>query len=746
FLPILLFAGALEVDVRRLQDDFAPILTLAVVAVLACTFFVGYTLSWLFSLPLVACLLLGAVIAATDPSAVVSIFRDLGAPRRLTLLVEGESLFNDAAAIVLFGFFVSVMTDNLMTEPLFAVFQGAWAFLGGLLFGGGAAFLAIECARFLKAHPVAEVTLTLALAYISFVVATAYLDASGAVSTVSAGLVVAARGRTRLSPESWNRLSNVWEQLSFWAVSLIFVLAAMLIPRIFRGLTLEDGLILFVVIIAAVLSRALIVYGLLPVLAYFGKTSAFSSAQKLVLTWGGLRGAVTLALALAVIENPAIPREIADVVAIPATGFLLFTLFVAGPSLRPLLRVLGLDRLSAREEALRERVLRFSGLSVRDQTMKLARDNAMDPRLLEGIVADEGNDGIENADLLESGLRTEIALVTLSNQEEELYYKHLADATVSPALARPGIAVAERLGDAARAQGLAGYRDVLSRELRPSLSLSFALWLHRRFGWEWYLERKLAERFGNLVASQVILRELRRFLRGSVIPLLGAQTGEQLRQLLNERIAARQIWIEGLELQYPAFAEDLRRRYLSRAALRLEELEYRRKWSEALISDELLGKLLDHLNRRRQTITRPMRLELGFKVREMIEKVPLFRGLKPDHVFWLAKRLKPQITLPGEMVVKKGTIGKSMYFVTAGRLEVVLREGAISLGPGDVFGELALLRHGRRTADVRAIDCCHLMSLAKSDFRKLLRLSPELDRHFDKMAEERLRAHRKDDT
>ena len=236
FLPILLFAGALDVDVRRLQDDFAPILVLAVVAVLACTFFVGYTLFWLFSLPLMACLLLGAVIAATDPSAVVSIFRDLGAPRRLTLLVEGESLFNDAAAIVLFGFFASVMAGGAMASPLSAVLSGGWAFLGGILFGGGLAFLAIECARFLKTHPVAEITMTLALAYIAFIVSTVYLEASGAVASVTAGLVVAARGRTRLSPESWMRLSNVWEQLSFWAVSLIFVLAAMLIPRIFRGL------------------------------------------------------------------------------------------------------------------------------------------------------------------------------------------------------------------------------------------------------------------------------------------------------------------------------------------------------------------------------------------------------------------------------------------------------------------------------------------------------------------------------
>ena len=103
FLPLLVFEGALASDVRRTVEDAAPILMLAVVATLATAAIVGVAL-WPFAgLPLVVCLLLGAVVATTDPAAVIAMFRDVGAPGRLTRLVEGEALLNDAAAIVLYS-------------------------------------------------------------------------------------------------------------------------------------------------------------------------------------------------------------------------------------------------------------------------------------------------------------------------------------------------------------------------------------------------------------------------------------------------------------------------------------------------------------------------------------------------------------------------------------------------------------------------------------------------------------------
>ena len=118
FLPALIFESALAIDVRRLIDDIAPILLLAVIGLLISTFFVGYALWAVSDAALVACLLLGAIVSATDPVAVVAIFKDLGAPKRLAILVEGESLFNDATAIVLFTILAAMMVSDFLRRSV----------------------------------------------------------------------------------------------------------------------------------------------------------------------------------------------------------------------------------------------------------------------------------------------------------------------------------------------------------------------------------------------------------------------------------------------------------------------------------------------------------------------------------------------------------------------------------------------------------------------------------------------------
>ena len=122
FLPTLIFQATLGMNLRRMLDDWVPILVLSIVAVAVATLSVGYALSWTSTLPLAACLLIGAIVSTTDPSAVVSIFRSISSPRRLARIIEGESLLNDAAAIALFGLFMGFVTlgtpDPRLSEAL----------------------------------------------------------------------------------------------------------------------------------------------------------------------------------------------------------------------------------------------------------------------------------------------------------------------------------------------------------------------------------------------------------------------------------------------------------------------------------------------------------------------------------------------------------------------------------------------------------------------------------------------------
>ncbi|HEX5078344.1 MAG TPA: cation:proton antiporter, partial [Geminicoccaceae bacterium] len=263
FLPILLFEAALMIDVRRIAEDSAAILMLAVVAVLVTTAVVGLALAPLAPVPLAACFLFASIIATTDPSAVVGIFRDIGAPGRLSRLVEGESLLNDATAIAIF----TVLLDFLMTHRDIGAGGGVMIFLieaaGGALVGFVGGRLVMWIVPLLRDSRLSEMTLTLALPYLVYIFCELYTEFSGVVAVVTAGLVVSALGRSRLSPASRDFLHEVWAQLAFWASSLVFILASMLVPRLLIGLQLYDLLLIAVAAIAALVARALVLFGLL---------------------------------------------------------------------------------------------------------------------------------------------------------------------------------------------------------------------------------------------------------------------------------------------------------------------------------------------------------------------------------------------------------------------------------------------------------------------------------------------------
>ena len=233
FLPLLLFHAALTIDIRELVEDAAPILTLAIVAVFVSAAGIGVTLSVAGGVPLAVALLVGSIVATTDPAAVVGIFRDLGVPSRLVRLVEGESLLNDAAAIVLFTVLLKIISDNVQPNFATSTVHFAVSFGGGLLLGviGGRVFGALI--PLLGGAKSAEATLALAVPYVIYLCGEELFEVSGVVAVVGAGLTAGAVVRSRLNPDNWHYLEQVWEQIGFWAGSLIFITASLLVPRLF---------------------------------------------------------------------------------------------------------------------------------------------------------------------------------------------------------------------------------------------------------------------------------------------------------------------------------------------------------------------------------------------------------------------------------------------------------------------------------------------------------------------------------
>src|SRR5271168_5138566 len=382
FLPLLVFEGAINADVRRMLEDAAPILMLAVVATIVCTAVVGFALWPIAGLPLVVCLLLGSVVATTDPAAVIAVFRDVGAAARLTRLVEGEALLNDAAAIVMFVVLLGMIVSGREPDMVGGPAQFVVSFLGGAALGvvAGRAFL--QLIPWTRDDRLAEATLTVALAYLVFIAAEHVFHVSGVVAVLTAGLTVSASGRSRITPYNWSFITDLWAQIAFWAHSLVFVLASILVPKLLLDVHFHDLVLIAVMIAAAFGGRLLVLFLLLPLLSLAKLTQPISTAYKLAIAWGGLRGALTLVLALAVTENSALNPEVQRFVAVLATGMVLFTLLVNGTTLRAVIHLLRLDRLSPVDQALRDRVLALSYTEVAETIRTTAREHEISPSAL----------------------------------------------------------------------------------------------------------------------------------------------------------------------------------------------------------------------------------------------------------------------------------------------------------------------------------------------------------------------------
>lgn len=739
FLPPLLFSAGLGVDVRLLLDEAAAVLLLAVVAVAVAAGMIGFALSGFSERGLVTCLLLGAIVATTDPAAVIQIFRDLGAPRRLTVLVAGESLLNDAAAIAFFALLLGMLTSGVEPDPGTAALTFLLDFAGGLALGIVLARFACVALPYLRDMPVPAITFSVALAYLAFIVGEDYLHVSGVVAVVAAALVVSVEGPLRISPTAWNHLSQTWGQLEFWATSLVFVLASMLGVRLLENMTWNELGLLGVLVVAALAARALVLEGLFPLLVMTGLARPLSRRTRFVMLWGGLRGAATLVLALSVVDNQALPVEVRRFVGMLAVGYVFFTLFVNGTTLRPLIGWLKLDRLAPIEAALRDRVMALSAQSIRRQIAETAESYGFDPVLAEGLGPPD--QPAEAALRITPELRLEVGLRTLTNREKELYLGHFQDRSLSRRLVSRLVALADRLLDAVKVDGAEGYRRAGSRPVLLSTRLRLATALQRATGWTGPLAEALAGRFEQLLAVQLVLRELESYNAQSLGPLLGDEVRDALAALLDRRRQAVDDALAAVELQYPGFAGALRRRYLARAALRLEEGAYRRQLEESIIGREVFADLMIELKRRHRALDSRPSLDLGLRLMEMVRRVPLFQQVGADALASLGQMLRARLAHPGERIVTKGATGRSMYFIASGEVEVCLPDleagKRILLGPGDFFGELALLHSQPRSADVVACGYCHLLELDARDYKRLMRRHPEMRRQIERVASER---------
>jgi CPA1 family monovalent cation:H+ antiporter len=727
FLPTLLFQVALGLNLRRMLDDWVPILVLAVVAVIVATLAVGLALVPVTGIAPVACLLIGAIVSTTDPSAVVTIFRSIGAPQRLARIVEGESLLNDAAAIALFGFFLTFVMSGVPDPTPRDILVGfPWLLIGGAVAGWALARAWVGVIGLLGRFPAAQVSLSVALPYVAYLMAERGVGVSGVIAVVVAGLTLNLTGPGRLSPAVWTYLRGVWDMLAHWAGALIFLLAALIIPRLMAEARLADIGLVLVVVLAATAARVLVLSGMLPVLAWLRLSPRVERPYRLASLWGGLRGAVTLVLALAVTENPQVAPEVKRLVGILATGFTLFTLFVQGTTLRLVIRALGLDRLAPLDTALANQVIAVALQSVREQVATTAQEQALGKDLVRAEAkrfAERLDRAVEDADRGE-GIsdrdRITLGLVALAGREREMILEKFREQVISTRVVDVMLSDADRLIEATRAGGRNAYRQAGRRSLGTGRRARLAVVLHNRLGISGPLGRLTADRFETLIDQRMILHALHDFIDGRILRIHGRRVAELLHELLSRREEEVDSALQGLRLQFPGYAEELERRYIRRAALRYEDSEYDALREDGLIGPELHARLKARIGAERARLEERIALDLAVQKAELVRQFPLFADMDAAQLRRLERALKTRHVDPGTIVQRRGDTMRRVHFIASGAVEVEVAGHKTRLGRGEMFGQIAMLTKGRIRPQVTAITHSTLLTLDEGTFRRLL--------------------------
>lgn len=367
FLPVLIFESAYNINIRRLVENAYAISALAVISLLVSAGIIGgalyMALPWIgFDIPFIVCLLFGALISATDPVAVLALFKEVGAPRRLTLLFEGESIFNDGTAMALFLVILGIALNGWHGAA--SVTEGALTFttmvLSGALLGlvlGGIFVRALGGAR---SNEYVQISLMITLAHFTFICSD-YLaqhlslfghsvHISAIISTTVASMVIGNYGRAKILPHAQEFVEQFWTESALLANSIVFLLIGLIFATL--PVRVTDFIMPTLVAVGIVATaRALSIYPVVGVLNRLKLEEHIPSRWQHLLAWGSLRGALAITMVLLIPTDFAIagwhlPYSPQEFVLSLTIGCIFATLFLKATTIKPLVRALKVDALT----------------------------------------------------------------------------------------------------------------------------------------------------------------------------------------------------------------------------------------------------------------------------------------------------------------------------------------------------------------------------------------------------------------
>jgi CPA1 family monovalent cation:H+ antiporter len=740
FLPVLIFESAFNLNARALLKNLLPILTLAIPGLLMATAAVGFLMHFVLDLPLGVSFLFGALISATDPVAVISLFKELGAPKRLTMLVEGESLFNDGTALVLFRVILGVvLVGEFSGETLVhGLIEFLIVFIGGVGVGILLGLVFGKIIQIVENDHLVEITLTVILALSAFMVAEHFLEVSGVMATVAAGLTMGSYGRTKISPPVHREMEAFWEYFAFICNSLIFLLVGLSVDF---ALFVDNSGAIFFGAFAVVAGRALVVYTLFPLIGRFKTVEKVNRAFQTIIFWGGLRGALAIVIALS------IPSELEQksFILTLTLGVVLLSLFINGLTIRNVMSLVGLDKYTLKERyersqaivsSLKEAVEKMESLASQGaihNTLFISRKQAYEKEITalkeELAQLTHGQTSLRYED------ESEIILRHCLNSERSQYRTFFEEGYLDEDnLKEMNHRIDLELDRVKTGQDITGLEEVpsLFNRLEDTFlklmgGLFFLRPITRRFK-----TRRIAAGYemerARYHVSAVLLEGIEEMEEQMTVSAQPLEQAKQFYQKLHGQAEAR---VDTIRAEFPQYVEKVEAGILTRLCLNSELATFTELHSQGAISDKVLMEMSEDINSRlRRMQMRPVE-ELLIPPPELLRMVPYFKELKEIELMNLCSRLTALSFLPGEEIVKEGDAGDSLFIIGRGQVDVSTGGAGqpthlARLKAGDFFGEVALLETQPRIATVTAITPCTLLELTRDRLLPYLEKAPEL--------------------
>jgi len=743
FLPTLIFESGLNLNARQLIKDIGPVLALAVPALLFSTFLIGTGMWYLLSMDFTVALVFGALISATDPVAVVSLFKELGTPERLTTLVEGESLLNDATAIVLFNILlgIAIYGGFNWTDSGSAIGEFIKVFIGGILVGVFFGLIVSWISSKLPMLSSAILVLSLVLAYSSFIIAEHGLHLSGVMAVVGASVTFGVFGIPTIATETGHALEEIWEFLTLICNTLLFLLVGLSVS--FSALY-NHLFEIIIAIILVLLARASMIYTLVPTATRVFKLPLVTMGEQHIMWWGGLKGGLAIAIVLSIPDS--LPGK--ELLLTLTLGVVMFTLLVNAPSIRPLIQYFKLNKLTESEDL---------ELKQSQEKANIMVDKSLQKLINSGILSNQGLQQIKTN--IEQLLpRKDIRLTEQQQQQQyKLNAMQIEQETLNKlykAKVISGYVYVDLRSEFMRAREHIHHPDRivkndLGRQQNPFIRLEYNLIKRlREKDWaisllSYYQNMRLSQHLSKNLAQILITESAKEFVQNE--PNIDTNVQKQLIDHYNKRLDWFHANLATIKADFTDFYHQYEIFLSSRSALINAKHELEEKGHQGFITAKPLHLLQRQLEQAFTSITPATLLDVGPKAYELLQQVPLLYNLEKLVLKKLASHVHKVYFFSNDIIIGEGEQGDALYLISQGSVEISHKNPDKSatilaqLSYGSFFGETALLGQSIRTATVKAIDSVTLLRLRRKDVLKIAKEHPEIKEHL-KIANEKRQA------